>query len=228
MVTSITKVADLAQIALSDTANSTWSQSDVEQWVIEAIRDYGSHFHRALETTLNCVTDQHNYTLPNDYIAPLKVEYPKDEDPPVYLDRFPRKDPTFWQSDRYYDVQEFSTAEDPGELWISPDPSTGEYIYLTYQAMYYDPDASIAVTNCYVPDTHLPLLVLFVQWKAAVERLNNELQAPDRSINLIDDMNDAVDTARRSYERAIDRAKAAGYQSRWTEPWTVDVYDPIY
>ena len=228
MTTSITNVADIAQIALSDTAAAIWSQSDVEAWVLEGIRDYGSHFHRILDATLTCVTDQHNYALPNDYIAPVKVEYPKDEDPPEYLDRFPRKDPRFWASERYYDVEEFSTEGDAGDLWISPDPTTGEQIYLTYQAMYYDPDASIPITNCLVPDVHVPLLVLFVQWKAAVERLNNELQAPDRSINLIDDMNDAVDTARRSYERAIDRAKAAGYQSRWTEPWTLDVYDPIY
>ncbi|MFC2031559.1 hypothetical protein ACFLWA_12640 [Chloroflexota bacterium] len=228
MVSSITNVADLAQVSLGDSAGTTWSQGDVEDWVTEAIRDYGSHFHRILHQTITMVTGTNNYNLENSFLAPVLVEYPKGEDPPLYLDRLSRKDPRFWAGTKFYDIEEYAKAEDAGQIWISATVTTAEQVYLTYQALYYDPDADIAETNCYVPDQHLPLLVLFVQWKATVERLNDELQAPDRSINLIDDMNDAVKTARDTYDKAIDRAKAAGYQSRWTEPWSQDTYDPIY
>ena len=228
MVTSITNVADMAQVALSDTGAATWSQAEVEGFVLEAIRDYGSHFHRIAVQTITCTNGTQVYDVNNDFIAAVLVRYPLADTPPVFLDRKTRKDPAFWESDDYYDITAKNTEGSAGSITISKDPATSDQIYLTYQAMYYDPDADIPTTNCLVPDVHVPLLILFVQWKAAVERLNNELIAPDRSINLIDDMNAAVDTARRSYERAIDRAKAAGYQSRWTEPWTGDIHDPIY
>lgn len=228
-MTTVTVIADLAQLALSDSGASTWPQDTVEAWVIEAIRDYGSHFHQTKTQTITCVADQHNYDLEDDVREILLVEYPVGEDPPEFLRRLSRKDPTFWTSDSDYDHEPSDAGSAAvGELWISADPVATETIKVTFRAEYYDPTASPADTAVYVPDFHIPILVLFVQWKAAVERLNFELQGPDYSNIAIGHIRGAVEMARDDYDGAIKGAKRATSRSRATDPWQADDYDRIY
>ena len=96
-----------------------------------------------------------------------------------------------------------------------------------YRATFGDSLQELPYT-CHVPDEHQVILDRFVVWKACTERLMLELQAPDRSIHLVHDMQSAADSAQNSYQRALDRAKKARAPSRVSEQWKTDRYDRIY
>lgn len=53
-----------------------WSDSALNQWIDEAVRDYGEHLPREASTTLTSVADQASYTLPTDCDRALRVEHP--------------------------------------------------------------------------------------------------------------------------------------------------------
>jgi hypothetical protein len=225
----IADIADLAQRTLSDSAGTVWIQADVEYWVLEAIRDYSTHFHRTCEETINASDGVHEYSLTRDFIDMVLVEYPSGEDPPIFLQRMPRTDPRFWLSDRYYDL-ELSREEDTESLiWISAEGETGEQIAYTYLAAYYDGAATpIPDVEVLVPDRHIPILVQYVEWKATSERLFDELMDPDRTIHLIDGMVKAVEAKRQAYDQAIAAALAEAVRSGWTSRWRMDAHDRIY
>jgi hypothetical protein len=227
----IADVADLAQYTLADTGGSLWPQGTVEIWVLEAIRDYSVHFHRVLDETINASDDTHEYNLSRDVIDVVQVEYPSGEDPPAYLTRLPRTDPRFWATEGFYDIElRFQTGSgNESTIWISEAGTTGEQIAYTYLAAYYDGSESpIEDVVVEVPDPHIPILIAFVEWKAASERLFDELQDPDRTIHLIDGMRKTVETKRQHYDEMIAAALADQVRSGWVSRWHMDSRDRIY
>jgi hypothetical protein len=230
-MTDIADVADLAQYTLSDEAANVWPQATVEYWVLEAIRDYSIHFHRTKTDSLNCPTGYHQYDLPRDFIDAILVEYPDGEDPPQHLNRLPRTDPRFWASPDFYDLELLHQmgSGNESQIWISADAATGETISLTYLSAYYDPAATpIPDVVVEVPDRHIPILIAFVEWKAASERLFDELQDPDRTIHLIEGMKRTVEEKREAYETMIAAALAESVRSGWISRWHMDTNDRIY
>lgn len=227
MATTIANVRDLAQLALGDAAGTVWPDATVDAWVTEAIQDYSQHFKRIATQTIDCVDDQHNYDLNYDVREIISVEYPTGDDPPAYLDRRSRKDPSFWQSDAYYDFepsyQEIqATSVYPPVLWISAEPDDSEDIEITYHGHYYH------ATYCLVPDEHTSLLVLYVQWKALVERMNTQAQAPDYTLSIVAQLRGAAEQARAAYEKALNTAIQASSRSLPTPHWQMDGTDRVY
>jgi hypothetical protein len=53
-----------------------WSDGALNQWIDEAIRDYGEHLPKEASATLISVADQASYTLPTDFDRALRVEHP--------------------------------------------------------------------------------------------------------------------------------------------------------
>jgi hypothetical protein len=235
MATTLAQLADICQTQLADSGAGTWPQATVEAWVLEAIRDYSVHFPRRKEYKINCNDDVHEYPLPVDFLDAILVEYPDGEDPPKYLARKHRTDPAFWLSDDHYDlyvtgdVTESPTV--PGEsdndlLIVSPETATGEDIILQYLARHDDSISSGDEVT--VPARHFDLIVTFVVWRAWVERLGEEEQAPDQTVLLLSQLASNADRAHRRYTEALNRAKSARSESGITEPWRSDVHDPIY
>lgn len=229
MTTTTAEVRALALLALGDPGGATWPTDTVDDWVEEAIRDYSQHFKRTLSQTIDCVDDQHNYDLNYDVRGIISVEYPQGEDPPEYLDRKSRLDPDFWTDDGYYDwepaYQEVDhTGSAPPVLWISAEPVDTEDILVTYHAHFHY-EASNEVL---VPEEHIPILILFVQWKAMHERMATATQAPDYSQVLITQLRAAVDSARATYEKALRTAVQASSRSLPTPHWEMDGGDRIY
>jgi len=69
-----------------------WPDATINAWISDAIRDYSVFFSRRLTATINCVTDQVEYSLsslthPRSIVS---VEYPDGEDPMVFLARRPK------------------------------------------------------------------------------------------------------------------------------------------
>jgi hypothetical protein len=232
---TITEVADIAQNALGDAAAGTWSQATVEEWVLQAIRDYSTHFSMITTTTITCVTGIREYALPTDFLAAVHVQYPYEMvagvgTPDEGLKRKSFTQPDFWDVDGYYDwLPVRSAGVEPADLYISNIPTACELIYVVYSALYYHrDDSSPTITYCRVPDQHIPVLVQFVMFLAAQERLNTELQDPDRTIHLIDDLRGAVRGAKKTYGEMITAAKVGTAEARQTPKWEMDTHDRIY
>jgi hypothetical protein len=231
---TITQVADIAQNALGDAAGGTWAQATIEEWVVLAIRDYSTHFSMITATTQTCTTDVRAYALPTDFLSIVNVQYPYSLADPyksgIDLKRKSRTDPDFWDLPGYYDwLRVRSAGDETPVLYISTKPTTGELINIVYSALYYHrDDSSPLITYCRVPDQHIPVLVQYVQFLAAQERLNTELQDPDRTIHLIDDLTRTVRAAKQTYDQMIAAAKVGTADARQTPKWDMDTHDRIY
>jgi hypothetical protein len=236
--TVLYEIADRAQLALGDALAATWPQATVEAWLLEAIRDYSQHFKRTRATSRTLTTaeaGQHSFDLPNDFIGMIAVEYPGDQDPPVYLERLSRRNPAFWGQAGFYDIETTSDAdwdpvgddlENPPMLWISDEVEAAKKIAFTYTATH---DATItAEDQCTVPDEHQHLLIKFVVWQAMVEREAVEAQSPDTTIRMLQQFKLATQAAESAYRSALADAKKTLSGGGYTGPWKSDVYDPIY
>jgi hypothetical protein len=226
----IADVADLAQESLSDTGGSIWDQAVVENWVLEAIRDYSMHFHQVKDETIATSDGVHEYILDRDVLDVINVEFPDSQDPPEYLTRLPRTDPRFWASDKFYDLELRHTFAPDYEsaIWISAPGETGVSIGYQYLAAYYEGTGVVADITVTLPINHVQILIVYVHWKAATERLFDELQDPDRTIHLIDGMRNTVDTLRQQYDRMLAEALAEQVSTGWVSRWRVDHHDRIY
>jgi hypothetical protein len=222
-------IADLCELTLGDPTNVIYPRPTLKSWVLEACRDYSSHFQQIATVDLHTAIGIHQYDLPTDCIHIVSVEYPPSLTPPHVLALFDHLLPEFWLSDGYYDWQaRFAQATAP-KLWISATPTANNvHIAVTYLAGYYA-DAMIQTENVLVPDHHMPLLVLFVQWKATVERLHTTLnQDPTAYAALANELATAIQVARETYDFAIRAAKSATSQTKFSRPWRMDLTDPIY
>ena len=226
-MTTLAALADRAQNALNDAAVATWPQATVEQWCRDAIADYGTHFTRYNDQTINCVTDTHYYALQSLQRGIISVEYPYGQDPPQYLKRRPVTHPHFWDQDGYYDIEDYQDHQETDYLWISDNPTTGEQIHVIYRAMY-NSSALAAAHTIEVPEEHEPLLLLFVVWRAHTERMSTETQHPDTTIRMLQQMKLAVQAAEYGYHLALREAKNTQASGGWVPPWDVDHHDRIY
>lgn len=125
-----------AMVMLADTAGSVWSQANVEKWLMDAIRDYSSHFSRDLTALADCVADQKEYALPDMFKTILRIEYPVGQDPPEYLQRLSYLNPQFPLDTCYYDIIE-SAADSDATLVLSDAPDSGDQIEISYTADHY-------------------------------------------------------------------------------------------
>jgi hypothetical protein len=231
---TLTQLADLAQLALGDPLAATWLQTTIEQWCTEAIRDYSSHF-PAIEDTgaVDVVAGTQTYNLPASCTGIVRIEYPVGETPPHYLKPMTRRSWRFHASDDYYDWQPSNKAGVVPTLTLSATPTAGQHYQVTYTAPHITQGGTlIAGSDIPVPDNHTPLLVLYVQWKAAQERLSVVLQeTPAPLTSYIGDVAQNARNLRAQYDAAIKTAKAeilASPNASWTDPWRQDLYEPIY
>jgi hypothetical protein len=223
---TLSEIADRAQNVLADSAAGTWPQATVEEWIKDAIKEYSASFPRQLGDTISTTADTHSYSLPSDFLEMVLVEYPTDEDPPEYLNRLNRRDPRFWASDDFYDLEHKRDALTDGKIWISDDPDGTETITLTYLGHH---DYSLASNDSItIPAEHEHLLILWVVWRAHQEREADELQNPDTTIRMLHQMKLATEAAERAYYKALNEAKGARSDGGWTVPWKIDDHDRIY
>lgn len=186
---------------------TTWSDTEVNQWIADAIAEYSNHFPRYRESTANaCTAGTKEYTLPTDFLSALRVEYPEGEDPPEYLSRLSEEDARFGEN--YYDIRGTT-------LVLGEDPSAGETYALHYYAHHDYPDADEDVLT--VPDEDLEILVLHVLWKAYRRLELDEAKNPDGSTVVLSMLSSSTMRVRREYDKAIRKRRRAEGVS--TPPW---------
>lgn len=229
---TVANIADRAQNALEDAGAATWSQSLIEEWVCEAIRDYNLYFRRTASTAYIITSSSRSLSLHRFCREVMSVEYPTGEDPPTYLNRMNRYHPDFYKRDDNYDfepVNEYGYTVSGGTspyLIFSAAPDTGETVTVLYRAIH---DAELEAGGLVtVPDEHQHLLVLFVTWKAFHEQAMDEAKNPDTTTRLVQQMNLTAIAAEENYRRAMKQALQMSGAGGWTPPWKADGYDRIY
>jgi hypothetical protein len=231
-MTTLTQLADRAQLQLNDTAAGTWPQTTVEQWCIDAIGDYSQSFPRTREiaVVISGASPGYAFDMTPDTIDVILVEHPTGEDPPEYLKRRARTHPNFYGQPGYYDVELTHDSQEYPQIYLSEEPADGETITMTVKCHH---DVTLqGGDDITVPVEHESILILYVLWQAFKERLATEQQDPDTTlqgaVTLLQQLVKGAQQAEAEYRRALDRAKEARSESAITGPWTADAHDRIY
>ncbi|MGQ9456988.1 MAG: phage adaptor protein [Anaerolineae bacterium] len=192
---------------------STWSDTELNQWIADAIGEYSWHFPRYVENTGNaCGEGEHAYALPSGCLGVLRVEYPEGEDPPRYLQRLDPRD-NRWGPGAYA-IRWGGFPSASAVLVLGDAPSAGETYALHYFAAHDYPDDD--VTPLTVPDEDLELLVLYVLWKAYRRLELDEAKNPDGSTVILSMLGASAARAYREYEAALRaRERAGGEAVSW-------------
>lgn len=226
-MTTLGELAEKALNQVGDSGAGTWSQELIEEWCIDAIRDYSQHLPRTRIYGIVTTEGEQKYDLPSDFRAMLSVQYPVAAEPPVYLERLSFEDARFWRMPGYYDVIHHDDAEDPDELWISQTPGDAEGIRTIFKADHaFDLGTDDEIT---VPGRHEHILVDFVLWRAWLELLGKEQQKPTSNSSLLmSQYASNADRAKRQYVESLARAirSEEGQSERVT--WKLDKWDRIY
>lgn len=225
-MTTLTALADRIQATLGDDG-TVFTQTNVEAWVNEAIRDYSQHFPREITASIDCSDDDRDYDLPAGFQSVISVEYPAGEDTPKYLKRLTYHHPDFWNVSGYYDVIAHRDVDDVDELLISEEPDDEETITLIYLG---DHDFSLGSSDTItVPGRHEPLLIQFVTWKAYIERATSwsKLTGDANAAQAAMYQKLAV-AAEKSYKDMVEKALIEGSETGPILRWRMPDGDRIY
>ena len=231
-MTTLAELADRAQLSLNDALAATWPQATVEEWVIEAIREYTQSFPRTLTKTITIAgaAPGHAFDMTTDMIAVILVEYPGGEDPPVYLNRRSRTHPQFYNYQGYYDVEPSGDMTAVPTLYLSEEPTAGETVLWT--AKCHHDTTLVSGDDITVPEYNEGILLLFVLWQAFKERLATEEQDPDTTlaghVTLLQNLVKGATQAEREYKEALKRAQGNVADGTFSGPWAADIHDRIY
>jgi hypothetical protein len=211
-MTTLQNLIDACEADLDDSGNATWLAADIEQWCRDAISDYSQHFHTTEASTINCSASDRQYDLATRLVDIIAVEYPKGEDPPVFLRRRPHTHPDFWVEDGYFDVLYHNSDWTADELLISTKPSAGQSIEVDWLGSYdITMITSAAIT---VPIEHHHILRNYVVWRAALQLKAAEEASPTSNSSLLmSQLAINVDRARRAYTDALAKALFATSKS---------------
>ncbi|MCW7072207.1 MAG: hypothetical protein OCU12_07800 [Methanophagales archaeon] len=225
-MTTLAEFRARCQVQLGDTGAATWPAATIDGWIKDGIRDYGEHFRQRLYVDIAAVAGQYNYTLPSDAWSILSVEYPKGEDPPVFLVPWRRSDKRF-QNLAAYDFER-SGSNAGAEVWLGVEPEAGKTIRVRYEALH---DADLAAGDTAVltlPAEHENLVLMFVVWRATLELQNKEQQNPTSNSSLL--MSQLASNAHRlqqDYSNALQRALYSVQSDSGVVSWLRDD-DRIY
>jgi len=197
-----------------------WSDSQINQWINDAIADYANFFPLKSSTTLATQAGVQNYNLPTDFLAAVRVEYPAGSH--TYLRRRDCTQPGFWGADGWYDLLHKGAADAPDEMILSAKPDGMASIGLVYNATHPYPENDADEST--VPEHHLELLVLFCRWKAWEMLSTEEGADPDPSKLLAATHEVNAYRAERAYRKALESYLAASSESGFAV-WRMDRFD---
>ena len=207
------------QRSLGDPLAATWSRTaDIWPWTVEAIREFV--IPRPMEDEYTFIAASHHLTLPADFRQIIWVEYPIDQEPPIYLERKNHLDPEFYGSDDYYDIDRDYDTGTGYTLWLSRLFAADDKLRISYLADHEVPDDENDTLT--IPERYLNLLILYVVWRAWAERLGKQMIDPTAHTSTIQQMSATVQNAEQAYKRAVADALQELAESRLTPNLTMD------
>lgn len=217
-MTTLQNLIDRIQNQLADSAEATWPEATLEEWIETALAEYTQHFPRQRVTTISDTVDVQEYDLPADFLEAITVEFPVGEEPRRYLKRKPITDADFWTTTGNYDILTKREAIDPDQIFISDVPDGSQAIELVYLAQH---DTAYATTDTLtIPRPHETIIEQYVIYLAWQERTSAEMANPTSNSSLLMAQLQAnAAAAFRRYTETLNRAKkTAGGESK-TAHW---------
>ncbi len=213
---------------LSQKAGADWPDVTVLIWLNEAVNDLSINIPPQSDEKIDCIDDQHVYSL-NQFLRDIiSVEYPDGDDTPTYLTRRSVTHPEFWNRAGFYDFQDRNRQATGNPLLIiSANPASAEDIIIVFTGSY---GADGGLTDeVPVPNQFHHILMLFVNWRAILNEHAEEIQDPDTTTLLISQLMSNADRSMREYHEAIRRAQKLISRGGYVEgAWSLDKYDRIY
>ncbi len=228
MVGTLTSLLQEVRNMLGDlTPTYTFSDSQLTDFINQAIRDLSQHFPRQVEYTLNTSAGDHYYDLEISHTAILSCEYPSGEEPPQFLKRRACTHKNFWLSEGYYDFIKpaDSDSANPPQLVISDLTPAGETITLWVNEEH--AALSAGGDECSLPDRYLHLIGLFVRWKCWQELSTTEGMDPSPLTTLAFTVEINAARAEKAYRNALQAAQGAENESGLLT-WKMDRFDGGY
>ena len=232
------ELAVLTASALGDPAYATWTLAQLKEWILEAIKDFSTHFRRICSTIVTCAAGTRQYALLTDTWAVIRVEHPTGLDPAAFCTRFDHTRADFTEVDTRYDYS-INGLQTDAKIWISRTPALGEYIDVLFAGYWWSPYGGGYVIKC--AETHYPLLQMYAIWRAYHERWTHALlenltiqytpeagktaytYATDRAARWYE----AAELARKTYDEAVRTAIAFISRSELAR-WEMSDVDVIY
>jgi hypothetical protein len=201
--TLLSELRDIVQNRLSDPNGTTFTDSLVQEWLLDAIRDYSNHFPRTIEATLPIVSGTTRYDLPANFQHIVRVEYPDGEENNDYTIS-PRRDET-----------------NADQLWLDQEPTADGTLRYWYTAAHpTDLGASDPIT---VPNHHHQILTLYAMWQAtALRQSNQEISPTSNSSLLMAQLQQNAFRRERAYYTALSEAKKANLGQSGQVVWEMD------
>ena len=229
-MTLLNSLLQECRYALDDLNPAAYVFDDLQltSWINQCIAELNQFFPRRIVYTIGTTAGEHVYELEDTHLAVLQVEYPTGEEPPAYLHPLARTDPAFWTSDDHY---EFVKSRDGDSLnlpylVISDDPPDNETI--TLDLLVEHNLLTSGSDSCTVPDRlALPIIPLFVRWKAAQALATQESINPDILKPQVSAVEINAVRAERQYRAALEAARK-GEGASGIASWTMDSKDRIY
>jgi len=227
---TLTELIKTCQRSINDVDSTTFfTIQQYTEWINNAIRELSLHFPRTLDTLITCTVGGWIYDLPLNCLEIISVEYPVNQDPPLYLTRKSFKDSSFHDAVGYYDFYKpsDSDAANPPQLLISERATAiTQKIQVNYHAAH-DSLSTLASTIT-IPNHLLHLIPQFVHWKA--------LQALSTYIGVVPDQiksatsNFQLDASRayQIYIRSLSAAQISQSPVGGIITWNTDETSRIY
>ena len=227
MSTAFLSLLDHIEFALDDTPNTQWSRIILVAWAKEALRVFP--ILRPMYNSYLFVGSTHTIDLPADFREVVSVEYPENEDPPVYLKRMNHLDQDFYATEDNFDVDyDFSDGKGwvlyTSRLMVATDQVTINYL-ATHDTDLDDGEPADLIT---VPDEFEHILIAYVVMKAYRERLSDKMQDPTAYSQVVAQMVEAVTRAEDHYFKLAEIAQARLAASRPSPKRKVDAFDRVY
>jgi hypothetical protein len=213
-------------VSLGDEDASTWDRTDVIwPWCIEAMMAFP--ILRGMELEYTMLAASHKVTLPADFREIISIEYPINQEPPVYLTRLNHLDPAFYEALTFYDIDRDYKSGSGWFLFVSKLLAIGEKVRISYLANH-STDVDDANKLITIPDEYENILIAYVVAKAYRERLGVYMQDPTAHTSVILQMTDTVRKSEDNYHQLVLRAQEKLALSRTSPNLTSDKYDRVY
>jgi len=226
MTTTFTSLLDQIEYAIDDPTNQQWIRATLIMWAKEAMRVFP--ILRPNQDSYLFVGSTHTVELPADFREIVSVEYPKNQDPPVYLKRMNWLDQDFYSTEQNYDVDHDYADGTGWVLYLSRLMVADDTLNINYLATHetdLDDDSADLIT---VPDEYVNILIAYVIMKAYRERLSAYMQDPTAFTQVVAQMVEAVTRAEAHYTTLVTSAQAYLAASRPSPKRKVDAFDRVY
>ena len=227
MSTTIDDLVTMCETALGGTvAAATWGDTVLTDWVGQAIVAFP--ILRPVQWQFTAEVLSRTAALPADYREVISLEYPIEQDPPSFKTRLSHLDPTFYESDDYYDIDRDYVSMEGYQLFMSFTPALAAEVNLNYLAIHSITPPREGELEIAIPEEYYPIVIADVVSKAFRERLSVYMQNPTAYTTIIYQMYEMVQHAEDRHTALLADAMAKLSSSRRTPIFKLDKFDRLY